>query len=85
MASQTLSDKAKRGERTKKVRVWRGVDKVGVGDERGSYTHDGPVERGDEDLTVRVEGLRYVEVIRRKGLQRLAVLLFLRTFVLAGD
>ena len=39
------------------------VDEVRVRDERGGEADDGAVERGDEDLGVRVEGVRDFEVV----------------------
>ncbi len=38
-------------------------------DEGGREADGGPVERGDEDLRVRVEGAGDVEVVGREGLQ----------------
>jgi hypothetical protein len=43
--------------------VWRRVDKVREGDKCGGQTDGGAVERGYEDLRVRVEGVGYVEVV----------------------
>lgn len=40
----------------------RRVNEVGEGDEGGGETDDGAVERGDEDLGMRVEGVGDVEV-----------------------
>lgn len=47
----------------------RGVDKVGEGDESGGEADGGPVERGDEDLGVRVEGVCDVEVVGDEGFE----------------
>ena len=41
----------------------RAVDEVRVGDQRGGEADDGAVERRDEDLGVRVEGVRDFEVV----------------------
>jgi hypothetical protein len=49
--------------------VRRRVDEVGEGDERGGEADHGPVERRDQDLGVRVEGLGDVEVEGDEGLE----------------
>ena len=50
----------------------RGVDEIGEGDQRGGETDGGPVERGDEDLGVCVEGVRDVEVVADEGSEPVA-------------
>ena len=45
----------------------RGVDEVGVRDERSGQPDGGPVKRGHEELGVRVEGARHVEVVSDEG------------------
>ena len=42
-------------------------------DERGGEADDGAVERGDEDLGVRVEGVRDFEVVAGYGAEGFAV------------
>lgn len=53
--------------------VGRRVDEVGVGGQGGRQADDGPVEPDDQDLGVRVKGLRRVEVVGDKGTQPLKV------------
>jgi hypothetical protein len=45
------------------------VDEVGEGDEGGGEADCRAVERGDEDLGVRVEGVRDVQVIGDEGFE----------------
>jgi len=47
--------------------VRRGVDEVAEGDESGGESNGGPVEGGDEDFGMRVEGVGYVEVVGDEG------------------
>lgn len=47
----------------------RGVDEVCVGDERGGEAYGRAVEGCDEDLGVRVEGVRGVEVVGDEGFE----------------
>jgi hypothetical protein len=49
--------------------VWRRVDEVAERDQRGGKTNSGPVERGDEDLGMRVEGVGDVEVVCDEGFE----------------
>jgi hypothetical protein len=56
-------NKTERGERREKEGMWRSVDEVREGDQRGGETDCGAVERGDKDLGVRVERMGYVEVV----------------------
>ena len=60
----------------------RGVDEVGVRDQRGGQPDGGPVERGDEDLGVRVEGVRDFEVVGDEAAEVVAA--GLRGGVVAG-
>ena len=48
------------------------VDEVGEGDEGGGEADGRAVERGDEDFGVRVEGVRYFEVVGYEGLEGFA-------------
>lgn len=47
----------------------RGVDEIRERDQGGGQPDGGAVERGDEDLGVRVEGVGYVEVVGYEVLQ----------------
>jgi hypothetical protein len=64
-----LGHKPQRREGRQQERVRRAVDEVGKGDQRGRQANDGPVEPDDQDLGVRVKGLRRVEVVGHKGAQ----------------
>lgn len=55
------------------------IDEVGETQQSGGEPNSRPVEGGDEDLGVRVKGLRDVEVVGDKVAQPLAV------WVFAGD
>lgn len=65
----TFCDEAERGKRGEEEGVWGGVDEVGEGDEGGGEADGGAVERGHEDVGVRVEGVGDVEVVGDKGLE----------------
>jgi len=58
-----LRHQPQRRERGKQKRMRRGVNKVRERDERGAQADGGAVQGGDEDLGVRVEGVRDVQVV----------------------
>lgn len=62
-----LGDEADGGEGGEEEGVGHGVDEVGEGDEGGGEANDGAVEADDEDLGVRGEGVRDVEVEGDEG------------------
>lgn len=68
----SFRDKAERGERREQESVRRRIDEVRKGDERCGETDCGPVQRGDEDLRVRVESMGDVEVVGDEILEPMA-------------
>lgn len=61
-----LGDEANGGKRREQEGRGRGVDEVGVADQRGREANDGPVEPDDEDLGVLGKRGRDVEVVGGK-------------------
>lgn len=64
-----LGDQAQRGEGRQQEGRGHAVDEVGEGHQGRREADDGPVEADDQDLGVRVEGLRRVEVVGDEAAQ----------------
>lgn len=72
VAGPAFGHQPERGEGREEEGVRGAVDEVRVRDQGGRETDDGPVERRDEDLGVRVEGVGDLEVVGDEVAQGLA-------------